>query len=245
MDTTAHSLAFVIYALARFPSVQASCQREVDAHISASGAFDSLPPYVEAVIKESMRMWPVAGPGSLRQVKTKGGYQLTDDIFLPEGWWVMVSFLLLHRHKGNWGPDADEFKPERWLSKTQETIATQGQGEEGCDPLEMAGPESNIARGSDNPLSSMAAYGGAGTTSVDLSFAPFSAGPRNCVGMNLALLEMRVTLLILISRYHFDLADKTMIDDDHLMETAFTLKPQNGMPVILTLRKVGSDLQID
>ena len=36
---------------------------------------------------------------------------------------------------------------------------------------------------------------------------PFSFGPSNCVGKNMALLEMRVTTAILVQRFEFDFAE--------------------------------------
>ena len=124
MDTTAHTLAFVVYCLARYPSVQKRCQEEVDAHMSSTAARDTLPPYVEAVLKESMRKYPTAATGSMREVKQKEGYQLTEDIFLPHGWWVVVNILCLQNYSGNWGPDVDEFKPERWLEQVNVNIVS-------------------------------------------------------------------------------------------------------------------------
>jgi len=38
-------------------------------------------------------------------------------------------------------------------------------------------------------------------------YLPFSLGPRNCVGMQLALTEMKTALILLLQRYRFRLAD--------------------------------------
>lgn len=70
MDTTAHTLAFAIYAMARNPSVQSKAHAEVDGLVEVEQSPDaaSLPPYLEAVLKESMRKYPTASTGSMRQV---------------------------------------------------------------------------------------------------------------------------------------------------------------------------------
>ena len=73
-----------------------------------------------------------------------------------------------------------------------------------------------------------------------LAFAPFGFGPRNCLGMNLALLEIRVLLPELIRRFEFRLpAEYSGVaadDDDFFMETFLTLRPKDSLPMLLTRR---------
>lgn len=40
------------------------------------------------------------------------------------------------------------------------------------------------------------------------AYVPFAAGPRGCVGFNVALLEVKVVLVALVARYHFSNAGK-------------------------------------
>jgi cytochrome P450 len=242
MDTTAHTLSFFIYSLARYPDVQRRCHEEIDKHLkeqvtSKEQTSNTLPAYVEAVLKESMRLYPVAGAGSVRQVQQPEGYQLTENIHLPQGWWVDVSILGLHTYEGNWGEDAMVFKPERFLQS--------GSVEDGdVDPLSAAESQASAgnatANAAVNPLASAAAFGGMGRTHNDIVFAPFSYGMRNCVGMNLALLELRVTISMLLSKFSFDLGDMSMAeegkDDDNLLETSFIMRPQKGLPIIVRKR---------
>ena len=49
------------------------------------------------------------------------------------------------------------------------------------------------------------------TPELDSLLMPFSVGPRNCVGQNLANLEMRVVLATLLRRYRFTLARRGAI----------------------------------
>lgn len=125
-----------------------------------------LPPYVEGVLKESMRKYPVASFGSLRQVRDRDGFLLhcpsesskieEDKIyFVPRGCYILVNFFVIHNLETNWGRDAGDFKPERWLSTDEEP---------------------------NNPLTSLAIYNGGGLRNDELSFAPFSHGVRNCLG---------------------------------------------------------------
>lgn len=39
------------------------------------------------------------------------------------------------------------------------------------------------------------------------TFLPFIAGPRNCLGQNLALLESKMVIAMLVQRYNWQLAD--------------------------------------
>mmetsp|Transcript_17665 Transcript_17665/g.27307 ORF Transcript_17665/g.27307 Transcript_17665/m.27307 type:complete len:309 (-) Transcript_17665:23-949(-) len=53
-------------------------------------------------------------------------------------------------------------------------------------------------------------------------FMPFGAGPRICLGMNFANLEMRVVLINLLLRFRFD------VEMDLKFQRSFTLIPANG-----------------
>lgn len=242
MDTTAHTMSFAIYALARYPEIQNRCQEEVDKWItnpSSTDSMGSLPPYVEAVLKESMRRWPTAATGSFRLVRQPEGVQLTPTIHIPQGWWILVSIYALHNSKDAWGHDASEFIPERWLSKDGKPVNPEE------DPLHASVEESNSTENdpttrttSDNSrLASASSYAGAGYAADELCFLPFSNGLRNCIGMNLAMMELRMTLLKLISGFQFSLGNEEgMKDENQIFETAFTMRPRHGCPIRVSKR---------
>lgn len=241
MDTTAHTLSFTIYALAKHQEIQLKCQQEVDKWIASHASSESLgtlPPYAEAVLRESMRKWPVAGPGSMRQVHEAEGVQLTPSLHVPKDWWILVSLHGIHNSKDAWGEDAEEFVPERWLPKDGKAVFAHDE-----DPLSHDASKGSEFSSKANPtsrdnshLASPSCYAGAGYSSDELCFLPFSYGMRNCVGMNLALMELRITLLNLISKFHFTLGDEEMRDEDKLFETVFTLRPRHGCPIRVTKR---------
>uniref|UniRef100_A0A8R1EKT9 Cytochrome P450 n=2 Tax=Caenorhabditis japonica TaxID=281687 RepID=A0A8R1EKT9_CAEJA len=67
--------------------------------------------YLEYVVKETLRMYPLATLANARRCMraTKiGDYQV------EEGVEVMCDTWTLHYDKKIWGEDAEEFKPERW-----------------------------------------------------------------------------------------------------------------------------------
>lgn len=206
-ETTAHSLSWVIYALCKYPDIQIRAQQEMDAFERSESKDGLLPDYVEAVLKESMRKYPVVH-GNVRMVTQEEGYDL-GSYHLEKGDWVMVNAFSVHNLESNWGPDVDEFKPERWLPSTTD------------DP---------------SPLSSPAVYAGGGETPNSISFLPFSTGVRNCLGMNMALLEIRLTLARLIKRYTFQFVDKKMTDESYALEKGLTLSPKDKLPVYVALR---------
>ncbi|KAL3098642.1 hypothetical protein niasHS_000429 [Heterodera schachtii] len=114
-DTSANTLSLVCHALALHAEVQAKVQEEID-----SVCFDEDPTYeqlsqlkyTEAVVKETLRLLPIATNVMNRtccQTTTLG------DITVEKGTAVVCDILSLHHDKTVWGEDADEFRPERWL----------------------------------------------------------------------------------------------------------------------------------
>jgi cytochrome P450 len=60
------------------------------------------------------------------------------------------------------------------------------------------------------------------TLKLKLMF-PFSTGRRNCVGQNLAMLELKLVLATLVRRYDFSLRSKIVA------KTFMTMKPDNAI----------------
>ncbi|GAB2269262.1 hypothetical protein Dimus_004187 [Dionaea muscipula] len=60
------------------------------------------------------------------------------------------------------------------------------------------------------------------------SYFPFSLGPRVCVGQNLALVESRIVLALIVQRFTFNLSPSYVHAPIHLM----TLQPQYGAHIL-------------
>ncbi|MGB0100609.1 MAG: cytochrome P450 [Nocardioides sp.] len=100
-ETTASALAWVLYEAGRDPELMARCRRAAD-----EGDDD----YLEAVLKESMRLHPIIPMvvRTLMKPATIGGYRL------PAGTTVGPSIIIAHHREDN-HPDPEVFRPERFL----------------------------------------------------------------------------------------------------------------------------------
>lgn len=69
------------------------------------------------------------------------------------------------------------------------------------------------------------------------AFIPFSFGPANCVGKNLAMQEMRMVICLLMQKLDFRFADNWNPDEyDHGL-CDFLVSVREKLPVIVTPRK--------
>ena len=116
-ETTASALSWTWYLLGKNPDPAARLRAELDAALGTGAArrapgVDDLPalPYARAVIAESMRLFPPAYAIGRMCVErtTLGGYAI------EPGWGVLTSPWLAH-HDPRWWPEAERFRPERWL----------------------------------------------------------------------------------------------------------------------------------
>lgn len=67
-------------------------------------------------------------------------------------------------------------------------------------------------------------------------YLPFGAGPRNCVGMRLAQLEIKMALVHLIHKYNVVACTETKVPLE--LKSTSTLGPKNGIFVKITRRNV-------
>ncbi|GLE01628.1 hypothetical protein PINS_up010462 [Pythium insidiosum] len=171
-DTSAQALSWLFVELSLHPQVEERIRkelRETVPHLFASSdcaspSVEQLQrlPYLEATIKETLRLHPSVPMNSRIAVRDT---VLSDGTFIPAGEFVSVPSYALGRMTNVWGPDATEFRPERWLDESSPT-----------------------------GLITVSAF----------KFNAFHAGPRMCLGMSLAMLEMKMLVASVLSKFHLD-----------------------------------------
>ncbi|XP_074056018.1 cytochrome P450 3A24-like [Macrotis lagotis] len=120
-ETTSSVLSFLFYNLATHPEVQQKLQQEIDASLpnKESVTYENLMQmeYLDMVIHENLRMFPIAGRIERVAKKTVEINGLT----IPKGTVVMASPFVLHRDPEHW-PEPEEFRPERFSKENKESI---------------------------------------------------------------------------------------------------------------------------
>lgn len=133
-DTTAGLMGWVFYCLVRHPRVWAKLRAVVletfgsysgDSEITLQRiTFHKLKSctYLQHVLSETLRLHSIVAFNSRMAARdttlpTGGGPDGTMPVFIPAGSEVAFSSHVMHRRKDLWGPDADQFVPERWETK--------------------------------------------------------------------------------------------------------------------------------
>ncbi|KAL4895982.1 cytochrome P450 [Aspergillus ambiguus] len=79
-------------------------------------------PYTMASVRENFRMNPVFTMPLWRRVHSPAGLQI-GRFHIPHGTDICISNYVLHHNPDIWGPDHEDFIPDRWLRMTEESKA--------------------------------------------------------------------------------------------------------------------------
>ncbi|OTA57976.1 benzoate 4-monooxygenase [Hypoxylon sp. EC38] len=119
-DTTSNSSCALLYHVARSPGVLQKLQAELDAAIPSDHVkvpeYDAIKnlPYLQNVINETLRIHSTSGIGLPRVIPADSqGVEFRGHYF-PPGTVLSVPTYTIHHSREIWGPDAEEFRPERW-----------------------------------------------------------------------------------------------------------------------------------
>ncbi len=173
-DTTSSTMCYIFYLLS---TNQAILRRVRDEHTQVFGSslaekvqklreepylLNQLP-YSLAVLKETMRLFPVAS--SLRGGEPGFNVQDAEGRSFPtDGFLVWAVSQPLHRDRSYW-PQPEVFLPDRWL----------------------VGPK--------DPL-----------YPIKGAWRPFEYGPRNCIGQELAMMEMKIAMILVLQMFDIEVA---------------------------------------
>ncbi|KAK4120994.1 cytochrome P450 [Parathielavia appendiculata] len=197
-DTTGILLAWLFYELSRSPHVLQAVRDELDELFGpdpdpAAVREKLLAPngdeliqrmtYTTAVIKEILRLYPPAGtarmspPNSGCTVRTPDGQS-----FCLDGAIIYNCATIIQRDRTVFGDTANDFVPERWLGD-KAGIMSAGAQDEDVEPRGGdAGDRKSIPPG---------------------AWRPFERGPRNCIGQDLATIEVRVIVAVVARAFDF------------------------------------------
>ncbi|KAH8122450.1 cytochrome P450 [Trichoderma asperelloides] len=121
-DTTGSSLVSILCRICTSPDLQRRVEQECRGERVPVGFEDRPSTITSACVREAMRLHHVTN-FSLSRVAPRDGLQL-HGYFLPEGTVLGCNPTTFARNTDLFGPDAREFKPERWLSGDEDHIKT-------------------------------------------------------------------------------------------------------------------------
>ncbi|KAJ9657594.1 hypothetical protein H2198_004240 [Neophaeococcomyces mojaviensis] len=193
-DTTAISLRAMFYFLMKNPECLKRLVIEVDemdrkGKLSkfVSFAQSNQMPYLQACLKEAMRMHPAVGLLLERVVPEEG--VTIEGQFIPGGTVIGVNPWVVARDQAVYGKDADIFRPERWLDVWKQAEVEGDKGGEAREKVKL----------------------------MERNFLAFGTGSRTCMGKNISLLEMNKLVPQMLRRYTIELIDpeKELIVEDY------------------------------
>lgn len=144
-DTVAQALTWTLYLLMKNPHVATKLRQSVESLRDEDTSTRDDPelltpvrlPYVLAVFYESLRLRPPI-PFEIKQAQQ--ATTLPDGTFLPAGAIVVWCAWAMGRSHTTWGPDADDFRPERWLTTSLAGDVTVAQRPAAEFPVFNGGP---------------------------------------------------------------------------------------------------------
>ncbi|RUS26455.1 cytochrome P450 [Jimgerdemannia flammicorona] len=248
-DTTSHTAAFAFGLLARRRDLQERCAKEAR-EVLGEGVINpeeikmemlARLSYISAVIREVQRLYPAAAFVSVEpKVDIEiGGYVVPagrfpfyySNLVYPEITFssspdnntptlhpLRIGTEIMCNIRGAYAlstlfPDPSKFDPSRWLSNSSASIFEDLASAAAAPTGEsVAEPAKDTPSSASNPLPELA----------------FGLGAHACLGRNLAMLELRAVLAIVLARFEL-LPREGEENEDVKSMTVFTLAPVGGV----------------
>ncbi|KAL9888681.1 cytochrome P450 313a4 isoform 1-T1 [Glossina fuscipes fuscipes] len=118
-ETTANSIVYTLMLLAMFPNCQEKVYEELLSEFPETGnvniTYNNTQNliYMDMVLNETMR---VLAPVPLVARETMNDIKLSNGVTLPSGVQIAIDIFNMHRRKDIWGPEAETFNPDNFLS---------------------------------------------------------------------------------------------------------------------------------
>ncbi|CED83940.1 astaxanthin synthase [Phaffia rhodozyma] len=178
-ETSSTVLTWMFHRLSEDKAVQDKLREEIcqiDTDMPTLDELNALP-YLEAFVKESLRLDPPSPYANRECLKDEDFIPLAEPVIgrdgsvinevrITKGTMVMLPLFNINRSKFIYGEDAEEFRPERWLEDVTDSL---------------------------NSIE--APYG---------HQASFISGPRACFGWRFAVAEMKAFLFVTLRRVQFE-----------------------------------------
>ncbi|KAI0355856.1 high nitrogen upregulated cytochrome P450 monooxygenase 2 [Trametes cingulata] len=191
-DTTSSALTSLFFCLGTHPAAYKRLQAEIDRFYPpgedpCDARHHRDMHYLTAVINETLRLYPPVPGGTQRQVPHRSPGVMLGPYFVPPGTVIFLHSYTIQRDPRNFSPFPNDFWPERWL------VAA---GRASPSDLDI---KQSAYTGSMGDASSFAHN--------EAAFIPFSYGPANCVGKQLAMQEMRTVVSSVMQKFELRLRE--------------------------------------
>ncbi|KAF9066292.1 cytochrome P450, partial [Rhodocollybia butyracea] len=184
-ETSAITADLILLQLAQNPAIQRKLRQEVQTLSSLDYNSIVTLKYLNAVVKEGLRMYSVPPPAErialqddiipLNKAIRAGGGEIISSFSVKAGQVLRIPWAVLNSNKQVWGDNASEFIPERWIEPG------------GLPPID------ELPRGPWGETSS------------------FSDGPRSCIGYRLAVLELKIIIAVLVRSFEFECTEAKIV----------------------------------
>ena len=198
-DTTANTLAWMVDLLWRNPAALARATEEVRRVVAFTASADfeasmeqlAALDFVEACIHETMRLKPVAPIIGLQALRDSvvGDVQVEKDT-------VLINVMRRDSVSDTHTPRAASFEPERWLNDGTFKLGADFGANLDVNLDANLGANLGANRAANNSA-----------THPKRTSMPFGAGPRICPGRYMAMLEMKLAIAVLLSRFDIQMVD--------------------------------------
>lgn len=208
-ETTGAAMQWLLYCLMQVPEQLRSIRAEVDEVMSECGempSYDDVWKLWKTRLAVTEALRLYPSPAMVSR-RLKEDLVMTDGRKLPAGSFTTINTYELHRRPQEW-ERPEEFDLRRW---------------EECSSWH-------------DPKDWMYSSLYPTIQATGCRYAPFTAGPRSCVGGQFAVMQAAITMAVLLRNFEFSFEAESPADVG-IKSTVFSLTTRNGMSMYVTYRR--------